>query len=477
MKRTLLTCLALVYFSLTHGQSGYNLSFRIEGLKDTTVYLGYYFGESTYVKDTARINSKGEFAFEGAETLPQGMYFLVLDKTRVFDFVVGHDQHFKLETSTKDHIQNMKVTGDNDNKLFFDNIRFNIRQHQAAEPFLKILQDSTRSDADKAEARTKFSKINDEVMAHQDKLISSYPTTVTARILKASRAVRIPDPPKRADGTVDSTFQLRWYRQHFFDNFDLTDDALLRLSKPQYQQKIYEYLDRLYIPQADTLIKAIDFVISKAKNNPETYKYAVWSLVLKYQSPEIMGLDAIYVHLYDTYFATGEMDYWASSLKSTMKQQADLYRKSLIGATGANLIMLDSKQRPRSLYDIKNKYTILYFFDPDCYVCKQETPKLVNFYKKNNKRFDAEIFAVCSDTSMAKMDKYIKDMELPGIVVNGPRSYVGSYQDLYDAMSTPTLYVLDSRKKIIAKKIPADKLEEFLTKYEEIEKLKASGKL
>lgn len=75
---------------------------------------------------------------------------------------------------------------------------------------------------------------------------------------------------------------------------------------------------------------------------------------------------------------------------------------------------------------------------------------------------------------MAKMRNYIKELNLKWITVNGPRTYVGPYQDhyIYDAMSTPTLYVLDNKKKIIGKKMPAEKLEEFLIQYERIQQLR-----
>jgi glutaredoxin len=129
------------------------------------------------------------------------------------------------------------------------------------------------------------------------------------------------------------------------------------------------------------------------------------------------------------------------------------------------------------LYDIKNRYTILYIFDPDCSHCKEETPKLVNFYNTRKSKYDLEVFAVSSDSSMAKMRNYIKEMNMNWITVNGPRTYVGHYQDLYDAITTPTLYILDQRKKIIGKKIPAEKLEEFFTNYERIEKLRAAQKM
>ncbi len=470
MRLTLLLFLVVVSLCC-FSQNGYNIRFRVSGLKDTTAYLGYFVNESTFIKDTAQVNARGEFAFSGSATLPQGVYMLVLNKTKQFEFVVGADQDFLLATSTADYVQDMKVADDRDNSLFFENIFFNIARNKDAEPFIKVLKDSTLKDADKKGARESLNKINEKVTAYQDKLIKDNGGTLTARIIRSGKPLKIPDPPRGADGKIDSTFQLRWYREHYFDHFDLSDDALLRLSRPVYRDKIYEYLDRLYAPQADTLAKAIGRIVEKAKNNPETYKYAVFLCMLKYQNQEIMGLDAVYVSLYDTYFATGQMDFWANeSLKKNFKDQADRFRKSLIGQTGYNLIMQDSNFKRRALYDIKQKYTILYIFDPDCGHCKIETPKLVDFYRKT--KFDVEVFAVSADTSMAKMRKYIKDMQMKWITVNGPRTYVGPYQDHYDALQTPTLYVLDSRKKIIGKKVPVDKLEDFFSQYERIQKLR-----
>jgi thiol-disulfide isomerase/thioredoxin len=457
-------------------QSGYKIQFKVDGLKDTTAYLGYYFGESTFIKDTAQVNHTGDFVFDGKQALPQGVYFLVVNKIKLFELVVGTNQKFSLQTNTVDYVKDMEVTGDIDNQLFFENMVFNMERHKEAEPFIKVIQDSTLKEDGKKAARENFMKINEKVLAYQDEVINKHPTTLTARIFKANKPLKIPDPPKKEDGTIDSTFQLRWYREHFFDNFDLSDDALIRLPRPLYQEKVYEYLDKLYAPQADTLKKALTRVISQAKKNKETYKYAVFVATMKYQNPEIMGLDEVFVHLNDTYYASGEMNYWANEkMRQNMREQAERFRKSLIGQKGANLIMQDSNLKPRELYAIKNKYTVLYIFDPDCGSCKKETPKLVDFYAK--KKFDVEVYAVSADTSMVKMRDYIKEMHMKWITVNGPRTYVGPYQDLYDANTTPTLYVLDSKKKIIGKKIPAEKLEDFLTQYEKIERLRVSGKL
>lgn len=475
MRYTLFGYFFLIAFT-TLAQPAYKIQFKVDGLKDTTAYLGYYYGESTFVKDTARVNSQGEFVFEGKKPLDQGIYFLILNKTRIFEFVAGAAQQFVLETKTDDYVKNMKVTGDPDNKLFFEYMLFNMERHKEAEPFIKIIQDSAATEEQKKAARENFSKVNDKVSAYQDAIITKHPTTITARLFKASKPVRIPDPPKKADGKIDSTFQLKWYREHFFDNFDLADDALIRMPRPMYQEKVNEYLDKLYVPQPDSILKGIERIVAKSKKNQETFKYSVWMCIVKYQQHEIMGLDEVYVRLYDQYFAEGQMDFWANDkLKKTLKEAADRMRKSLVGKTGDNLIMQDANLKPRSMYDIKNKYTLLWIFDPDCGHCKEETPKLVQFYKQ--KKFDLEVFAVSLDTSMAKMKEWIKTMDMKWITVNGPRTYVGPVQDHYDSQTTPSLYILDTRRKIIAKKIPVDKLEEFFTQYERVEKLKAARKL
>ncbi len=458
---------SILFYSFTPvlGQkSGYAIRFSVEGLKDTTAYLGYFYGESTYIKDTAQVDSKGNFVFQKPTTLPQGIYFLVINRSRLFEIVVGQDQHFALKTSTQDYIKNMVVTDDLDNQLFFENMHFNMERHKEAQPFIKILQDTSLSADQKTDARKSFDFVNNKVLTYQQEIIAQHPETMTARLFNATRQIKIPDPPLRSDGTVDSTFQLTWYRQHFFDYFDLSDDALLRLPKPIYAEKLNEYIDRLYAPQPDTVLKVINRLATVARKNQETYKYLIWNYLLKYQNPEIMGLDKVFVGLYDTYFASGEMDFWATAkTKSNLKEHADRLRKSLVGNMAPNLIMQDASSTPRSMYDIKKDFTILFFFDPDCGHCKTETPKLVSFYETT--KFDVEVYAISADTSMAKMRDYIKDMHMKWITVNGPRTYVGPYHDLYDAITTPTLYLLDNRKKIIAKKIPIEKLEEFLTNY------------
>lgn len=468
MTRFVLFALLFFSFHVSRAQEGYTIKGSINGLKDTTVYLGFYQGESTYIKDTTTINSSGEFQFTGKPKLPQGIYFLVLNKSKLpFEIAIGEDQSFSLATDTTNYIPHMKVSGDIDNTLFFDYMRYNMARNKEAEPYVKVLEDSTESDHDKKEAARKaFDKIREKVIGYQQNIIDKHPSTMTARLLKAGMPVNIPDAPRRKDGTVDSTFRLHYYRQHFFDNLDLSDDAMLRLPKPLYKEKITEYLEKLFMPHPDTITEAIKNIVAKAKPNPETYRYMVMNCAFLYQTPEIMGLDEVFVNIYDLYFATGEMDFWANdNLKRNFKQAADRMRLSLIGHKAPNLILKDAEGNMRSMYEMKNKYVIVYIFNPDCWHCKEETPKLVDFI--NTTKYDIGVYAVSTDSSMTKMENFIQQMNMQKFITTCYYySAVGHYLNLYDAPSTPSLFLLNRERKIIAKKILPTKIEDFLDHYE-----------
>ena len=462
--------LLLIVSYQSFSQDGYTIDFKIKGFTDTVAYLGYYFWERTYLADTAKVNNNGSFTFVGKKTLPQGVYMLITKgesgNVKLLDFIIGADQQFELENTRENIMTDIKVTGDPDNQIFFDNLKHINERGKEAQAFVITLRDTSIIDKNKVEARERLTQISAKVKAYQNELIKKNPATVTAKIIKANQEIEIPEAPIQADGKKDPAFGYQYFKKHYWDNFDLADETLLRLSNPLYKEKLKNYLDKMVVQNPDSIMKEIDILAGKARKNKETYKYVVWRCITEYQQHPIMGMDAVYVHLSDKYLSSGEMDFWINEkAKKNFIDYAAQLRRSLIGQKAANLIMQDQNFQPRNMYDITKKYTLLFIFDPECPHCKEETPKLVDFYNKYSKKHDLEVFAVCSDSSMKKMRNFIKEMNTPWITVNGPRSYVGSYHNLYDAKLLPTLYIIDEKKNIIAKKPPIEKLDEFLTHY------------
>src|SRR5476651_289973 len=66
----------------------YNLKFKVNGLKDSACYLANYYGDKQYIQDTARMDSKGNFTFEGTKELSGGIYLVVLPGKKYFEIIL-----------------------------------------------------------------------------------------------------------------------------------------------------------------------------------------------------------------------------------------------------------------------------------------------------------------------------------------------------------------------------------------------------
>src|SRR6478752_7729623 len=82
---------------------GYKINVKVKGLQDTVCYLAHHFGDKQLLDDTARVDSKGAFVFEGKKALHGGIYLVVLPGKRYFEFLVN-EQNFSLETDTLDYV-------------------------------------------------------------------------------------------------------------------------------------------------------------------------------------------------------------------------------------------------------------------------------------------------------------------------------------------------------------------------------------
>ena len=456
--------------SIQSSPPGYRIQLSIssDNPVEDILYLGFYYNGSTFLADTAQHAGKGIYLFEDdSVTLERGFYFFVNEaKQPLFDFVIGDDQSFDITLTGTGREQEIDVSGDEENALFFQISRNNKANYLAALPLIKIAEDSLALEDDRASAREELNQIQAEATEARDAFIAENSQSIAAIYLATLKEV--PTPKQLPNGKEDSLSRYLYYKYHYFDYTPLSNPIVLRLpDKDFFKDKIKFYLSEVVEPFADSLIVAIDHLVSETNGNQSTIQQIVWIATVEYQRPKIMGLDKVFVHLYDTYYATGLMDDLANaSLKGNIKKEADNMRLSLIGNTGPNLTMQNQNLQSRSLYDLQANYKLLYFFDPDCHACSKETPRVKEFVSKTE--YNVEVYAVCADTSLVKLQEYIQkhDLRDKWTVVSGPRSYVGPYHKLYDARSTPTIILLDRSHAIIAKKIGAETLQGFLENYE-----------
>tara|TARA_R110002096_G_scaffold169779_3_gene341531 strand:+ start:43884 stop:45317 length:1434 start_codon:yes stop_codon:yes gene_type:complete len=471
----LLLSILLFSFSvqLTAQKNQYELTIEVPGIKDSVGYLAYYHGKGQYYRDTAKVGKNGKIVFTSTtDSLEHGMYSFVLGNMKIFDFIVD-GQKFSLKTDTAEVVTKMVVKGSPENKIFYEYMSFlGVRQDELKK-LSKELQNANDSKKLKIEARQK--ELDEEVKAYIKLLHENHSGTLTSNFIKALSVPQVPEPPKNEDGSIDSSFSFRYYKNHFFDDLDFTDQRLLRTSV--YHEKIMTYLNKLTYQIPDSIIKSVDVVLKNAIKNDELFKYTLNNLTSKYERSEQMGIDAVFVHLAKNYYMKGMADEWFSKEQlKKLSERANALEPLLIGKKAPNIVVKDTAQKKfLQLYEVESPFTIVYIWSPDCGHCKISTPELKKVYDEYKSK-GVEVFGVNNEFENKDWIKFINKHQLDWINGSDGGDYRSNFRTLYDVYSTPQTYVLDKDKKIIAKKIPIESLGnvlDFYIKQAEKDKLKA----
>ena len=459
----LLSLIPLLSFSQL--KKGYEIDITIKGLQDSTVYLAYHLGDKQYVMDTIKLDRTGHGIVQGHETLPQGIYMIVLPARRYFELLMSSNQYFSLSCNYSDYFNTLKFAGSEENSAFVEYQRKWVSMQQRTAAITNRIQNN-RQNNDSLKILASIQKTHDEDMkSYLKSVIKANNGTLLATLVRALLPVEIPEfiiPVGFKN--PDSVRWIRNYlynKNHFFDNIDLTDERLLRT--PVLYARLNTFFTNVIIQAPDSINKEIDKLIKKCSANYKIFQFVSVYLFNHFRESEIMGHDAVMVKLADDIYLSGKADWVTKEFKDDLRKQIDLIRPNLIGKKAENIVMDSYKGIFVSLYDVEKEFTVLYFWEPDCGHCQESTPKLKAFYDKP-KDYSMEIFAVCTTSDKTKWSKYIEDNKLTWI--NGWDPQRSSHFDYYyNVQSTPTVYVLDKNKKIIAKKLAVEEIGPFIDNY------------
>lgn len=448
----------------------YQIKVKIEGLKDTVVFLAYHYDTRQYLLDTCQINSKGEGTFIGKEKLKGGIYLIVLPRKNYFEFIAdGKQQKYVIKTTLDKAQENLTVENSRENEAFIAHHKKMREQGEKYESIKKEF-DAVKDDKEKSEPlRKQLIAIEEENKKYRAELIKQYDGTFFANVMRLMMEPEIPEAPKDANGKViDSLFQYKYFRAHYFDQVDFSDERLLRT--PIFKQKFLFYIEKLVPQHHDSLSRAAIYIVDKAKANKEVFRYVLTSLARKYETSNIMGQDGVFVRLAQKYYLTREAFWVDTAQYNKIYDRVVKMSYTVLGNVAPELSLKDTANKDFSIHksiNPKAKYTLLYFWTPSCGHCRRETPEIYKLYQKyKDKGFD--VIAIFTETDVKSWKKYIQENKLSWKNAYDPdkedktRHYSKSMSVVYDIMSTPQLFLIDSNKRIVLKKINHEQLDKFL---------------
>ena len=487
-KITLLFILCLTITSQSYSQSkfgekktiadlrGYNISGEIEGLQDTSVMLAYYFGGKQYATDTTKVVG-GKFSFIGEKELQGGMYLVVLSNQQYFDIIVS-EQHFSFSTKLDDLIGNMSFKNTKENPPFYEYLNFITEMQKEVTPVRQQME-TAEGDAKKA-LQEKATAIDSKVKKFRSDFMKNNADKFFTKIVIATTEIEIPESPLDSTGNPDKTFPYRFYKKHFWDNIDFSDERMLRT--PIFYNKMDQYLDKLTAKHPDSINVSADVLVELSKANSEIFQYVVSYITSTYERSKIMGMDAVFVHMVENYYITNQCDWVDSTQLVKIADRAQKIAPNLIGRKASEFLdfygrpfMKDTLEKLHTLQEINADYTALIFYGPTCGHCKKEIPKVKHDVDSLIAAgHNIETFAVATEFDKTEWKKFINNQKI-GDWTNvadinhdeeGNPVASSDWRDKYDIYSTPVIYLLDKDKKIIAKRITHTQIVEIISRLE-----------
>lgn len=473
MKKITFLGLLLAFSVAVFANGGYSIKIKLNGYTEKQLFLGYHFGDKQYLKDTAEVNAQGYFVFEGSESLPGGVYLVVMPPdNQYFQILISdNEQNFTITANPKEPVKGTKIEGSPDNKLLYEYLNYLTDKRPLADTMRAQLERLKDNPKEIERITKELEKLNDQVLAYQKDLVAKHPKTLTAAIIKANLPLDIPE----YTGTEEEQQLQKWRYslQHFFDNIDMADPRMLRT--PFLFERINYYMEKLNVQHPDSLSKAVDFILKKVQPNEETFKYYLIHFLNTYAKSNIVGMDAVYVHLVDKYYASGKAPWTDSTQLKSIVENANELRPTLIGKQAPNIQLEGRDGKKFNIADVQADYTILFFWAYDCGFCKKATPVMKEFYDKFKDK-GVKIIAVCRKfgKDVPECWKYADE--------NGTSDWIHAVDPynnakVYYVKTTPQIFILDKNKEIISKRIAPEQLEEVMNRIIEMKQKESEKKL
>nr|MDQ3100434.1 DUF5106 domain-containing protein [Bacteroidota bacterium] len=342
----------------------------INGAAKDTIYLANYYGNKLYYSDTAIADAKGHVTFNSKRGYKAGVYAVVVPGPKFFELIMN-EPVIEMATDKEDLLPKLEVKNSKENDIFLNYIRF-LNERKEEGDALRAQQDKAADPIGKGALKAKMEDLDKQVKEYQRNLIETNAGTLAASLVKMSMSLELPEP-KKADGTLDSAAAYYQYRAHFWDNFDLSDDRIVRV--PVFHNKLEEYIGKVVVQAPDTINKWADELIGRTKDGSEVFQYVTQFITNKYQSSEIMGMDAVFAHMALTYYCPGpnkpSRAFWMND--ENLEKLCERARKMdplTIGKKAKNIILTDTTgEKWISMYDLPQEYVMIIFWDPHCGHC------------------------------------------------------------------------------------------------------------
>ena len=463
MKKIFFLFLFVSSFVLTKAATkSYKIELSVPQLANQSAYLANYFNGKVYVSDTILLDKKGNGVFTKKKKMPEGVYLVYFSPTRFYDFLIEENQQLKIKIDTLKPLNGFDIKGAKQSEAFNEYVRFvsskRLEQSAIMEKMEAVKHDSVAI----KQLQINLDTLNTKVEALQRNIMKVYGDKTFGLLVKGSLPIQLPDSLVKEDIKNESLLLRRYtyFKDHYWDNITLSDQRFWRFN--YMTQKMDQFLNKVLWQHPDSIINEVVKLIEKSKGRDTTAFQVMTNNMLNYAaSSKIMGMDKLVVLLAEKYYLTDQVTWADSTLLANLRSEVRKNKYNLVGNQAHNLRLEDESRNVSYLYQQQGEFVLLFFFEPSCGHCKETTPKLMDVYKKyKDKGF--KVVAFYTQTDKKEWDEFMEKNQMQTWTNVWDPNRESYYWYYYDTSTTPGVYLLDKKWKIIAKKIDMPTLDLIL---------------
>jgi thiol-disulfide isomerase/thioredoxin len=273
-----------------------------------------------------------------------------------------------------------------------------------------------------------------------DSLENLYPGLYSVRIMNAFRAPFTP-------GTMTHEQRIDTLKECFFDQSEIDDPSLLYA--PVYTYKLVDYLSLYKVDtftmeeQEKAFMVAIDRIMQHVSADPELHSFVVSFLL---EGFELLHMERVQLYLAEYYLEQS----CESDAAELVRQRMEGYERMIPGKLAPDFVIRDVEGKSHQLSRMEHAYVAVLFWASSCEHCREMLPELNRWYQQEN-HLDLEVVAISVDSSETDFRNYIQELQPSWITARDPLGWNGKIEGDYNVYATPTLYLLDRDRIIVAR--------------------------
>lgn len=434
LKKIILSLLLLITFL---GYSQNTIKGKLNPQTDTYSWVILYQlkgAKQLYITNSVIENS--QFTLEMPEKSEQGMYRLVysMDNGKNIDFIYKNNS-VEITFNPENPLENISFINSENNSKYYNYLAKSSLIKQKLDSlqltYFKLIDEKERLTTENLykEGLNSYQQIEQSIVLNST-------DTLFNNILKMKKKYYAPQLFSSAQEYLNSE------KMHFFDSFNFSTEELE--TSTLLAEKIVDYIFYLNVSddvevQNKLYKNAVNEVMQKIGDNNEVKSEILSTVLYTFSQLENVELTNFLV---DKYNSLPE-----KYINKSLVEEVESLIKLAIGKTAPDFSWKEkSKEIKLSELDVAEKY-ILVFWSTSCSHCLEEVPKLYDYTKDKE---NIHVIAVALEKDELGFNHYTLNY-VKWTNVLGLKKWENSIAKEYKISATPTYFVLDKDKKIIAK--------------------------